>query len=164
MVIPRRRQFTANADGTFTVNLPQGHRQLLAALAEQLDEIVTMDVPETKRLFPTAYPDDPERDAGYQVFARDQLVNERQTAAETLLATVDNKTLSDEEMSQWMAVVNDARLVIGTRLDVSEDEDEFDLEDPDLELRIIYHELGLVLDRMVTAMTAALPEPTDPDE
>ena len=82
MPVPRRRRpFKVNKDGTFTVNLPDEVREFLASLADQLDEIVTMDVPEVRRLFPTAYPQDPERDAGYQVFARDQLIDQRKTAA-----------------------------------------------------------------------------------
>ncbi|MDH3294000.1 MAG: DUF2017 domain-containing protein [Acidimicrobiia bacterium] len=164
MPVPRSRPFKLNKDGTFTVNLPDGFRELLVSLADQIDEIVAMDVPETRRLFPTAYPNDAERDAGYQIFARDQLVNQRRTAADTVRETYRKQRLTEDEMSQWMAVVNDARLVLGTYLDVSEDDDELLLDDPDLDLRLIYHELGLLLERMVTTMSKGLPEPTDPDD
>ena len=156
----RRRPFAVNKSGTFTVNLPDEVRQFLVSLADQLDEIVTMDVPEVRRLFPTAYPDDPERDAGYQILARDQLIDQRKNAADTLRATSGNETLTDEELSQWMAVANDARLVLGTTLDVSED-DELELDDPNLDLRLVYEELGYLVHQMVTALGQTLPEPTD---
>ena len=157
--------FRPNSDGSFTVDLPDDYRQLLASLAEQIDEVVTEDTPFTKRLFPTAYPDDAERDAGYQIFARDQLINERKSAADTVLATAHNETLTEDELSQWMAVINDARLIIGTYLDVSEDdEDEVSIDDPDFDRRLIYEELGLLLHNIVVVLTQTLPEPSDPED
>lgn len=152
-----RKPFRARSDGTFRVDLPEETRQVILDLAESLEELVSQDLPEIRRLFPTAYPDDPERDAGYQVFARDQLVAQRVQAAETIRATVDNSTLTSEEFSTWMGAVNDARLVLGTRLDVSED-DELDLSQPDFELHLLYHQLGVVLHYMVEAMTGTLPD------
>lgn len=160
-----RKPFRARPDGTFKVSLPEQTRQVILSLAENLEELVSLDLPDTKRLFPTAYPDDPERDAGYQVFARDQLVEQRIEAAKTIRATVDNGSLTSEEFSVWMGAVNDARLVLGTRLDVSE-EDELDLSQPDFELHLLYHQLGVVLHHMVEAMSSTLPDegfdPADP--
>lgn len=156
----RPKPFKALADGTFRVELAPEVRQFIVRLADEIDEITTLDIPETRRLFPTAYPHDPEKDAGYQVFARDQLINRRQNAADTVRATADNDVLTEEELAQWMSVINDARLVLGTRLDVSEDSDA-DLEDPDFGLFLIYDELGYLLDRIVKVMATVLPEPTD---
>ena len=158
-----RKPFRARSDGTFRLDLPDETRQVILDLAESLEELVALDVPDTRRLFPTAYPDDPERDAGYQIFARDQLVEQRIEAAKTIRATLDNKSLTEEEFSTWMRAVNDARLVLGTRLDVSED-DELDLSQPDFELHLLYHQLGVVLHHMVEAMAGTLPdEGFDPD-
>lgn len=159
----RPRPFEALPDGRFRVKLASEVRQFLVRLADELDEIVTLDVPETRRLFPTAYPDDPDKDAGYQVLARDGLIDQRQTAADTLRATVDNEFLAEDELAQWMSVINDARLVLGTRLDVSED-DEPDFDDPDIGLYLIYDELGYLLDSIVKVMVTALPESGDEDD
>ena len=74
-------------------------------------------------------------------------------------ATSHNKKLTEDELSQWLAVANDARLVLGTTLDVSED-DELELDDPNLDLRLLYEELGFLVHQMVTALTVTLPEPT----
>ncbi len=62
-----------------------------------------------------------------------------------------------------MSVINDARLVLGTRLDVSED-DEPDFDDPDIGLYLIYDELGYLLDSIVTAMITVLPDPDDGED
>ncbi len=153
----RPKPFKALADGTFKVNLTPEIRRFLARLADEIDEIITLDLPETRRLFPTAYPHDPEKDAGYQVLARDGLVAQRHTAAATLRATADNEVVTGDELAQWMSVINDARLVLGTRLDVSED-DVLEFDDPNIGLYLIYDDLGYLLDSMVKVMAAALPE------
>lgn len=158
----RPKPFEALSDGRFRVNLARDVRQFLVRLADEIDEIVTLDIPETRRLFPTAYPDDPEKDAGYQVLARDGLIDKRQTAADTLRATIDAEIVTEDELAQWMSVINDARLVLGTRLDVTED-DEPELDDPNLGLYLIYDELGYLLDSIVKVMVAVLPE-TDGDD
>ncbi len=151
-------------DGTFQVTLPPETRHGLLTLAEQIEEVQTTDRPELRRLFPTAYPDDPERDAGYQIFARDQLISKRQEAVGIIRRTVDAETLTEEELSAWMAMLNDYRLVLGTMLDVSEDDDELDPEAPDFGAYLLYHELGQLVGAMVDALTTALPEPDEDDD
>ncbi len=159
----RPKPFEALSDGRFRVKLARDVRQFLVRLADEIDEVVTLDIPETRRLFPTAYPDDPEKDAGYQVLARDGLIDRRQTAADTLRATIDNDIVTEQELAQWMSVINDARLVLGTRLDVSED-DQPDLDDPNIGLYLIYDELGYLLDSIVKVMVTVLPEADDEDD
>ncbi len=171
----------AREDGTYRVEFPENIRQLLIWLADQLDVILDHDSPELTRLFPTAYADDPERDAGYQILARGQLVDYRREAITVLRDTAEESVLGEDQLSAWMRVVNDLRLVIGTRLDVSEDDDYFTPEqdkdhhesgedglaedDPDAGLIEIYHVLGIVLSHIVDALTGTLPvildEPTN---
>ena len=134
----RQRMFQPVSGGRFEVNLPVETRLGLLSLAEELAEIQSTDRPEVRRLFPTAYTDDPEKDEGYQVFARDQL-------------------------SAWMGILNDFRLVLGTSLDVSEDDVEIDVEAPDVEAQILYRYLGEIVHHMVEALTTSLPEPDDDD-
>ncbi len=153
--------FQPLGDGTFEVGLPAETRHGLLTLAEQIEEVQTTDRPELRRLFPTAYADDPERDAGYQVFARDQLIEKRQEAIRVIRETVDAETLTADELSAWMGILNDYRLVLGTMLDVSEDDDDFDVGAPDAGAHILYHELGQLVGAMVDALTTSLPEPDD---
>jgi hypothetical protein len=163
----RRLVFQPLGDGTFEVNLPTETRQGLLHMAEELAQFQTTDSPETRRLFPTAYPDDPERDAGYQIFARDLLVEKRKAAVEVMRRTVEATTMSAEDLTAWMGILNDYRLVLGTMLDVSEDEDPdlggLDPDDPATGARLLYHELGHLVALLVDALTTALPPEADED-
>lgn len=157
----RQKLFVARGDGRFEVNLSADAKQGILALAEELEEVQSTDRPETRRLFPTAYPDDAERDAGYQVFARDQLIEKRRAAVDVIRRTTEADLLTGEELSSWMGVLNDLRLVLGTTLDVSEDDDDINFDAPDADSRLLYHYLGQLVHGMVEALTTALPEPED---
>jgi hypothetical protein len=157
----RHRYFVPRRDGRFTIDLPPETRQSIVLLAQQLDDIQTSDRPEARRLFPTAYHDDPERDAGYQVFARDELIGKRREAVDIMTQTAEADTLTADELGSWMGILNDLRLVLGTMLDVSEDDDEIDPAAPDAEARVLYAFLGELVHHMVEALTTALPDPED---
>ena len=49
------------------------------------------------------------------------LVEGRRQALRVLQETIDNDRLSLEEAEAWLTALNDLRLVLGTRLNVSED-------------------------------------------
>ncbi|MCP5025736.1 MAG: DUF2017 family protein [Actinomycetia bacterium] len=162
----RRRQWyfvSPRSDGRFDVVMPEGARMLLRSMTPMLRDLVTSDEDSVRRLFPTAYPDDPERDAGYQVFARQELIEKRLRNLETLEETLDEPNISEEQLAFWMGTMNDLRLVLGTILDVSEDEEPAmgSTEADDLP-RTYYHVLGLMLEEVVVALTTVLPEP-DPN-
>ena len=71
-----------------------------------------------RRLFPTAYHDDPERDREYQQLVRDELLERRLAALATVEATAAADELDEEQLTGWLTALNDLRLVLGTRLDV----------------------------------------------
>ncbi len=155
----RHRMFVPRSGGRFQVKLSAEAKRGIVALAEELEAIQSTDRPEVRRLFPTAYADDAERDAGYQVFARDQLIEQRREAVDIIRRTADAEFLTVEELSAWMGVLNDLRLVIGTMLDVSEDDHDIDLGSPDADSQLLYRYLGEVVHGIVEALTTALPEP-----
>ena len=138
----------------YRVDLPETERELLRGLTPQLRELLTTDDPSLVRLFPTAYPDDPERDAGYQALVRDELLERRFAALDVLEETIDGGELSGDELSAWMRSLNDLRLVLGTRLDVTEDDDPGDIDpaDPDAPAWAIYHYLGMLLSFVIDAL------------
>ena len=105
-----RRMIRRRSDGTFTQAFPAHVPEQIVHLAEQLDEMIDLDIPEVRRLFPTAYPNDPEKDAGYQILARDELTEGRREAIATVRATADQEVLTEDELMAWMTVVNDLRL------------------------------------------------------
>jgi hypothetical protein len=133
------------------LHLPEEARQLLGGLIVEMRELLGTDDPSLRRLFPTAYHDDPERDAEYQILARSELLDRRQQCLDTMEETVGAKHLSTEQVAAWMQGINQIRLVLGTRLDLDEDDDRFDPDDPDAPARAVYAYLGLLLDQFVDA-------------
>ena len=153
--------FVANGADEFSMRLTSDARQWLVAMADQLEELLSVDTDDTRRLFPTAYPDDPELDAGYQILSRDALIDSRKQSIEVMRASADSDVVSGDQLSAWMGIVNDLRLVLGTRLDVSEDDHDIDFNDPEIETILVYHELGYVLSEIVDALESTLPPPAD---
>ncbi len=140
-------------DGSYAFEIDGDLKRFIADLASQLHGVLGNDAPTLRRLFPTAYPDDPERDAGYQILARGELIDQRQASIDEVLRTADQKSLSHDELMAWMRTVNDLRLVLGTQLDVSEDDDGPGEDDPDFDTHHVYRVLGMVLEEIVNALT-----------
>jgi hypothetical protein len=161
----RRERVRRTGQGTYRVRLPEPERDLLASLAEQLRELLTetTDDPTVRRLFPAAYNEDPERDREYQQLVRDELLEGRLAVLATLEATLAADELDEAELTAWLRALNDVRLVLGTRLDVSEDLRDVDADDPDVPAYAVYEYLGFLLSEVVDALAAGLPEvPADP--
>jgi len=153
----RPRLFEPAGSKGFQVRLAPEARDWVVGLADELEALLVADTDDTRRLFPTAYPDDPEREAGYQILSREELIDDRREAIALMRTTVTRSHMSVDELGAWMRIVNDLRLVLGTRLDVSEDDEDLDVDSPDLESQLIYRELGYLLSEIVDAMTTTLP-------
>jgi truncated hemoglobin YjbI len=112
------------ADGAVHVALDEAERDLLSQVASEVRDFLdeSPQDPALRRLFPVAH-DDPEREREYRELTRQQLVSGRERALGVLVETVDNQILSPEEADAWVRALNDARLILGTRLDVTEDYD-----------------------------------------
>jgi hypothetical protein len=143
------------------VGVPDEERELLRQLAGQLRELLLADEdPNLRRLYPTAHPGDPRKDADYQSLVHGTLVEGRLAALDVLESTLDEKVLTEEQLGCWMGAVNDLRLVLGTRLDVQEDDQDVDPDAPDAAARYVYHYLGWLLEEIVEVMAAGLPDAT----
>ncbi len=161
----RRRRVSRTRRGTYEVQLPEPERRLLGNLVVQLRELLseTTDDPSVRRLFPTAYNQDPERDREYQQLVRDELLDRRLAALATIEATLQDPEVTEEQLSAWLSAVNDLRLVLGTRLDVGEELIEIEADDPDAPVYAVYEYLGFLLSEVVDALSEGLPEPAEPD-
>jgi hypothetical protein len=159
-----RRRIVRTAAGAYEVHLPRSERALLANLVEQLSEMLTVstDDPSVRRLFPTAYNEDAERDREYQQLVRDELLERRLAALATLEETLNATALDEDRLGSWLTALNDLRLVLGTRLDVSEDMDEIDVDDPDAPAHAVYDYLGYLVSEAVEALSAGLPPSAEP--
>ena len=150
--------------GRYQIKLRPNERTLVADLVGQLREqlVASTDDPSVRRLFPPAYPDDAERDAGYQVLTRDELLEHRLAALDVVEATLDGGVLDDDAMSAWTGTLNSLRLVLGTRLDVDEELPPLDPADPLAPAYAVYEYLGWLLSQVVDALSRDLPPP-NPD-
>lgn len=108
-------------DGLYRLRLPKEERALLQGLPRQVLELVAAGDPSTHRLFPPAYLDDEEAEAEYRDLMRDQLLDHHRHALEIMEETLDADRLDEEQLLAWLSALNDLRLVLGTRLDVTED-------------------------------------------
>ena len=139
--------------------MTQAERDALRSLALQLRQLVTApdagSNPDMRRLFPTAYPDDPGMNAEYDALVREDLMSERLAAIHVMERTLDSDRLSEDELLAWLASINDLRLVLGTRLDVPEDLSDLDVpaDDPRAESLAIYAYLSRLEEDVVAALS-----------
>jgi hypothetical protein len=121
MPLPRRRIERAR-DGSIRLRLPARERELLRSLPGQLRELLgEEDDPSLGRLFPPAYADDEEADAEFERLTRRELVAGKLRALAVVEETAAAERLDDEQLAAWVGALNDLRLVLGTRLGVTED-------------------------------------------
>ena len=162
MIPGRQRPVAFERSGArIRIRLGSEERDLIVGLADQFRSVLTDDDdPSLRRLYPTAYPDDAERATEYESLVHDDLVRSRLTAVDTVESTVRADSIDPDELASWMGMLNGLRLLLGTRLDVCED-DEFDPDAPDAPSRALLAWLGLLLEEAVAAATAYLPERSD---
>jgi len=158
----RSEPFRRDDDG-FAVALPRAARDLLASVAAQMREVLTGttadDDPAVARLFPQAYPDDPMRSIEFEHVAADDLQRDRLERFDVLARTAKARWLTEEQLLDWMRAINDARIVLGVRLDVTEETSFTDIDgDPE---RIGSYRTYAYLSALLETIVHALGDPTD---
>lgn len=152
MATSASRFFEPTSDGELTVELGEHVRELIGNLAQQLRELLMIDESaDLARLYPTAYPDDPDQDAFFQQMVHDQLLMSRLEGIDTVERTLRSELITADEADAWMGTINQLRLVIGTRLDVSEDDAPIEADDPQRDHRVIYQALSHILEDLTEA-------------
>jgi hypothetical protein len=145
-------------EGAFLLLLPEGERELLLQLLGELRTLLKLgpDNPRLRRLYPAAYSDDEEKEAEYRRLTHEELSSGRLAALDTVEQTIAADELTPDQLTAWMHAVNALRLVLGTMLDVDED-DPFavDPEDPNAREYMLYGYLGLLLEEIVQAQLDA---------
>lgn len=142
--------------GKYLLRLPEGEREVLRSLPAQLRQLLSTDDASLRRLFPPAHADDPQANAEYTSLVRDDLMAERMARLELMETTIDAARLDEQELLAWLGVLNDLRLVLGTRLDVTEDmyEEEMPGDDPRAPAFELFRYLGFVEEQIVEALAA----------
>jgi hypothetical protein len=143
--------------GEFELRLPDEEREILRALPAQmrafLTEEASTDDPSIGRLFPPAYFDDEQRNVEYRRLMHDDLLASKLAAADVVEATVDRRRVTEDELLAWMGALNDLRLVLGTRLGVTEDPDDAPADDaPEAPAYALYGYLGWLQEQVVAAL------------
>ena len=153
-MLPRPR-IRRGRGGHLRLRLPDDERELLELLCGELRERVgdEPDHPDLRRLFPPAHADDPEAEEAYRQLVGSQLDAGRERAIATVQATLSSDTLTIDEAESWLRVLNDLRLVLGTRLDVTE-EMSWDLDpgDPAAAELAVYAYLSWLQEQLVEAL------------
>jgi len=119
--------------GDFLLRLGPEERGLLRRLSAELEELLAAEPedPSLRRLRPRAYEDE-EVEREFRSLMGSELESLRVENLRGLAETAGRDRLDAEELDRWLAALNDLRLVLGTRLDVTEDQfaDGFDPSAP----------------------------------
>jgi uncharacterized protein DUF2017 len=119
------------------------------------------DDPALARLFPDGYSDDPEAAADFRRYTERSLRDGKRAAARTALETIgepgERRVLTRDEAEAWLRALNDARLVLGERLGITEDWDELveslGENDPRLGGFWVYDRLTYLQESLVRALS-----------
>ena len=157
--------FARRRDGALDVTLSEPESGLLRAVGEQMGQVLEApeELPYTTRLFPPAYLDDAEAQKEYARLMTDDIADAKRRALGSFRSSLERGTLkrgawhvrlSDDETQDWLAVLNDARLTLGTRLEVTEEsyERELDLDDPESAAHEVFRYLGYLEEHLVEAL------------
>jgi hypothetical protein len=121
--------------GDFLVRLTTSEREAIRGVPGMLRDLLRdgdlATDPVLQRLFPRAYVDDPERSAEFAHMVHDDLLAQRMAAVDTMERTIEADRLSEDEVAAWLATINDVRLMLGVRLEVTEASTPLDFEDDD---------------------------------
>lgn len=153
------RRIEPTGDGEYVLRLPEEERALLRFLPGELRSLIeeVPDDPALRRLFPPAY-DDAEDEAAYRDLMGNELAEGRNRALQVLTETATAERLTAEQAQAWLTALNDLRLVLGTRLDVTDESlleglAENDPRGPELAL---YAYLSWLQEQLVEALSAGL--------
>jgi hypothetical protein len=135
----------------------------LAALEEMLyppGAAQTPEDPVLARLLPDAYSDDPEAAGEFRKYTEPGLRSAKQQVALQMLDTLPEAggriQLTSEQGQAWLKALNDVRLALGVRLDVTEDFEQqwakLGRDDPQWAAYEVYAWLGAVQESLVQAL------------
>ncbi len=95
-----------------------------------------------------------ERDAAYQLLAGEELRTARRAAIEVVRATLARSVLREDEVWAWLRALNALRLVVGTKLDITDEEYDpvIEADHPDAPLWAIYDFTGDLQFAILTAL------------
>ena len=124
------------------------------------EPLKTPDDPVLARLLPDGYRDDPDAAEEFRKYTEPGLRSTKQQAALQMLDTLPDSggriQLTSEQAQAWLKALNDVRLALGVRLDVTEDFEQqwskLGRDDPQWAAYEVYAWLGAVQESLVQAL------------
>ncbi len=152
----RKDVIRREGDG-FVLSVRPDDRRVVVDLVAQLRDAILDGTGDERfrRLFPAAYHQDADLDEEYQRLMHGELLASRLDSlnrTHELLsrdADADFISLSEDEIDSLMKSVNDLRLVLGTLLDIQENEPSIDEDDPAYPQVHLYSYLGWLLEWII---------------
>ena len=159
MLRPGRR-VKRNRKGEYELSIPAQERELLRSLPDQLLERLEAGSgqPDLVRLFPPAYSQeaDHKEEEEYRSLMGSDLLETHREALKTMAATIDSERVDEGQMMAWLRALNELRLVLGTRLDVTEDQIPPPASDPQASGFALYSYLSWLQGQVIDALQGAL--------
>ena len=154
----REGPVVARDNDLFEITLTVDERSTLLSFVDQLSDILAMgpDDARLRRLFPTAYHENPDHDAEYQGYMRDELTQSRSASIAIVREVLESTDLiTAAQLHAFMTVLNNLRLVLGTLLDVGEDDFEDDIDENDQAFGQwqLYGYLGWLMEWTISALS-----------
>ena len=155
-----RGPFDRRRNGDIDVTLTAVEAELIGSVVEHMGAVLDDPPP---RLLPPAYKDDPEAQAEYGRLMNAELMDGKRSALASMRATIERGkikrdgwrvTLTADETQDWLAVINDARLTLGTGLEITEDSYERDIDpnDPNAATHELFRYLGYIEEYLVDVL------------
>lgn len=170
--------FKSGLGGKITLKLDDAEQGVLSQLFEQMAELLDDSESETSadplakmlnmsgstqisedpalaRLFPDGYSDDEHASADFRRFTEQDLRAQKIAALATVRTTLGSWTgkssVSAQQAQDWLKALNDLRLVLGTRLEITDEvETDFDADDPGIHL---YNYLTYLQGTLIDSLT-----------
>jgi len=127
----------------------------LAKLLNMSGSTQISEDPALARLFPDGYSGDEHASADFRRFTeqdlRAQKIAALSVARETLAEFSGKSTVTPQQAQHWLKALNDLRLVLGTRLEITDEDDRYrDSDEPGIQL---YNYLTYLQGTLIDALT-----------
>ena len=170
--------FKSGLGGKITLKLDDAEQGVLFQLFEQMAELLNdsesessadplakmlnmsgstqiSDDPALARLFPDGYTDDEHASADFRRFTEQDLratkIAALATVRENLNDWTGKSTVSAQQAQDWLKALNDLRLVLGTRLEITDEvETDFEADEPGIHL---YNYLTYLQGTLIDSLT-----------
>jgi hypothetical protein len=170
--------FKSGLGGKLTLNLDAAEQGVLSQLFDQMTELLDdrenelgtdplaqllnmagstqiSEDPALARLFPDGYSDDEHASADFRRFTEQDLRAQKQAALATVQGTLSGwsgkVSITSQQAQDWLKAINDLRLVLGTRLEITDEvETDFEADEPGIHL---YNYLTYLQGTLIDALT-----------